>query len=688
MPAGADKTFTSAGISSVDASEHVERLTRAVRGEDEPARPLTRAEARRDARSEAEARWAVAVDRPIHRRPGVRGWLAYPVKRALRKLMSWYVGPFAAEQRAFNAALLRFADELSGRNDELSASLARESDERRSDRAELQAAQAAGLEEAAADRESVTAELAERRRLLAEVEERLLRLERRRAEAAPATVAAQPGADAVPDYFAFESRGCAGRRRRDPRAPARGTSTTSATRRRCSTSAAGAASSWRCCARPGSRRAGSTLDADMVAYCRGEGLDVEQGDALAHLESWRTARSAAIFAAQLVEHLPPPALVRLLELAAREAAPGGVLVAETINPLSPLALRNYFADLTHAQPLVPETLELLARQAGFAEVEKRFLNEPEERLTSAGRPVDWRANVSAAERAPLRAARLRDRRAPMRIAVCPPQVPFARGGAEILADDLVAGAAQARPRGRARHRSVQVVPGRRGCSRRRSSGGCSTSTEAEGRPIDLVIATKFPSYAVRHPNKVVWLVHQFRQAYELDRTELGQFGEAREDRATRRAVHGSTARRSARRASCSPSRATSPSGSSARPGSTRRCCRPPPQELAVPLRRATATSSSPSAGSTAPSASTSCSRPRPRTPSLRVVVAGDGPDRERLEGLARRARPRRARHVRRPRRRRGARRAVRALPRRLTTRRSTRTSGSSRTRRSSRRSRS
>jgi len=41
---------------------------------------------------------------------------------------------------------------------------------------------------------------------------------------------------------------------------------------------------------------------------------------------------------------------------------------------------------------------------------------------------------------------------------------------------------------------------------------------------------------VRHPNKVVWLLHQFRQAYELDRTELGQFGESAEDRATRRAV--------------------------------------------------------------------------------------------------------------------------------------------------------
>ena len=54
-----------------------------------------------------------------------------------------------------------------------------------------------------------------------------------------------------------------------------------------------------------------------------------------------------------------------------------ILVAETINPLSPLALRNYFADLTHAQPLVPETLALLARQSGFREVETRFANPPE-----------------------------------------------------------------------------------------------------------------------------------------------------------------------------------------------------------------------------------------------------------------------------------------------------------------------
>jgi SAM-dependent methyltransferase len=121
---------------------------------------------------------------------------------------------------------------------------------------------------------------------------------------------------------------------------------------------------------------GVDADADMVAYARGEGLDVEQADALAHLETLPDGSLGGIFAGQFVEHLPPPALLRFLELAVRKLRPGGLLVAETINPLSPLALRSYFADLTHAQPLVPETLALLAGRAGFREVDTRFLNAP------------------------------------------------------------------------------------------------------------------------------------------------------------------------------------------------------------------------------------------------------------------------------------------------------------------------
>src|SRR5262249_5148377 len=111
---------------------------------------------------------------------------------------------------------------------------------------------------------------------------------------------------------------------------------------------------------------GIDADADMVAFARGEDLDVEQADAVGYLEGLPDGSLVCVFMGQVVEHLPPYVLVRVFERIAAKLRPGGLLVAETINPLSPIALRNYFADLTHAQPLVPETLELLARQAGFA----------------------------------------------------------------------------------------------------------------------------------------------------------------------------------------------------------------------------------------------------------------------------------------------------------------------------------
>jgi SAM-dependent methyltransferase len=132
---------------------------------------------------------------------------------------------------------------------------------------------------------------------------------------------------------------------------------------------------------------GIDADADMVAYARGEELDVEQADLVQYLEGLEDRSLGGIFMGQVVEHLPAATLVHALRLAAAKLRPGGLLVAETINPLSPIALRNYFADLTHAQPLVPETLELLARQAGFAQSEIRFLNEPAERLTEPDDPV-------------------------------------------------------------------------------------------------------------------------------------------------------------------------------------------------------------------------------------------------------------------------------------------------------------
>jgi len=67
----------------------------------------------------AERFWAVSAEAPLERRPGPKGWLAFQVKRVLRKTMRWYVEPAFAEQRIVNDALLRLVDELSRRVGEL-----------------------------------------------------------------------------------------------------------------------------------------------------------------------------------------------------------------------------------------------------------------------------------------------------------------------------------------------------------------------------------------------------------------------------------------------------------------------------------------------------------------------------------------------------------------------------------------
>lgn len=47
-------------------------------------------------------------------------------------------------------------------------------------------------------------------------------------------------------------------------------------------------------------------------------------------------------------------------------------------------------------------------------------------------------------------------------------------------------------------------------------------TESNGEKIDLVIPLKVPTFAVQHPNKVTWVMHQCRAAYDLrDNRECG-----------------------------------------------------------------------------------------------------------------------------------------------------------------------
>jgi glycosyltransferase involved in cell wall biosynthesis len=221
----------------------------------------------------------------------------------------------------------------------------------------------------------------------------------------------------------------------------------------------------------------------------------------------------------------------------------------------------------------------------------------------------------------------------MRIAVCAPQVPFERGGTEILAESLT-------DELRERNHEAELVrvpfkwyPNSRPL-REALIWRLLDLEEAQGRPIDLVIATKFPSYAVRHPNKVVWLVHQFRQAYELDGTELGQFGDDPVDRATVAAIHKldrSTLGEARRLFAISQNVADRLRRST---GLEAGVLVPPPQQLDYRTPNGTGTFILSVGRLDRAKRIDLLLEAAAVDDSLQVVVAGEGPDRDRLERLS------------------------------------------------------
>jgi glycosyltransferase involved in cell wall biosynthesis len=108
----------------------------------------------------------------------------------------------------------------------------------------------------------------------------------------------------------------------------------------------------------------------------------------------------------------------------------------------------------------------------------------------------------------------------MKIAVCSVQIPFTKGGTENLTTELYRELIK-----RGYDTDYINIPFKWYPPNEIMKGILTWRmldlVESNGEKIDLLICTKFPSYVVKHPNKVVWLIHQFRQAYELYGTTYG-----------------------------------------------------------------------------------------------------------------------------------------------------------------------
>jgi glycosyltransferase involved in cell wall biosynthesis len=122
------------------------------------------------------------------------------------------------------------------------------------------------------------------------------------------------------------------------------------------------------------------------------------------------------------------------------------------------------------------------------------------------------------------------------VLVCAAQAPFVTGGAEILVRELAEHLTR-----RGFRTDVVSVPFHghppSEIVRQALAWRLLELRETTGRAPDLVIPTKFPSYLVRHPRKVAWLLHQHRDAYDLFGSSVGSLTDGPEDRTVRASIH-------------------------------------------------------------------------------------------------------------------------------------------------------
>ena len=124
----------------------------------------------------------------------------------------------------------------------------------------------------------------------------------------------------------------------------------------------------------------------------------------------------------------------------------------------------------------------------------------------------------------------------MKVAILTNMAPYIFGGAEVLAGDLknklcVYG------------HEAQVI--RFHFSWKKNSHLLDAMFAAHMTKIenvDCVIGMKFPAYLCEHHNKKIWLIHQFRQAYDLENTEFDCFTSSKEDQAIKASIRQSDIR--------------------------------------------------------------------------------------------------------------------------------------------------
>jgi 2-polyprenyl-3-methyl-5-hydroxy-6-metoxy-1,4-benzoquinol methylase len=122
---------------------------------------------------------------------------------------------------------------------------------------------------------------------------------------------------------------------------------------------------------------GVDSDPESVKIARSQGLAVDEGDAIEALASLGAGSLGALVLVQVAEHLTAAQLVEVVALSADKLRPGGLLVAETVNPASLYVYGHaLYLDPTHSTPIHPLYLTFLCQEAGFASVDVEYRSHP------------------------------------------------------------------------------------------------------------------------------------------------------------------------------------------------------------------------------------------------------------------------------------------------------------------------
>jgi O-antigen chain-terminating methyltransferase len=115
---------------------------------------------------------------------------------------------------------------------------------------------------------------------------------------------------------------------------------------------------------------GIDLDEESVALCKHKGLSSERADLFEYLSSQPDEEFDGIMSSQVVEHLDPQLLPRMVQLCGMKIRRGGVIAIETPNPeCLAIFATHFYLDPTHTRPVPHQLLAFYLEEAGFGQIE-------------------------------------------------------------------------------------------------------------------------------------------------------------------------------------------------------------------------------------------------------------------------------------------------------------------------------